>query len=115
MDTNTTITRDELRDLIDGDAKVTIVEALPQSYFDDGHLPGAINPPHTEVRERAHELLPDKDAQIVVYCANAPCPNSEVAARVLAKLGYTNVRRYVEGKDDWREAGFPLEQAAVTG
>ena len=109
---HTTITRDELRDLIDNDAPITIVEALPQSYYDDAHIPGAINLPHTEVRDRAHELLPDKDAQIVVYCANLPCPNSEVAATVLTKLGYTDVRRYAEGKDDWREAGFPLEHGA---
>lgn len=107
------ITRAELRDLIDSDpSAVTIVEALPPEYFEDAHLPGAINLPHTEVRRRAHELLPEKDAAIVVYCANLPCPNSEVAAKVLTKLGYTNVREYAEGKDDWREAGLPLEQGA---
>jgi rhodanese-related sulfurtransferase len=111
--TTAKITRDELRDLIDTNPDaVTIVEALPPEYYDAGHLPGAINLPHTEVRDRAHELLPDKDAQIVVYCANLPCPNSEVAVKVLTKLGYTNVREYAEGKDDWREAGYPLEQGA---
>ena len=31
---------------------------------------------------------------------------------MLGKLGYTNVREYAEGKDDWREAGLPLEQGA---
>jgi rhodanese-related sulfurtransferase len=112
MTTTAKITRAELRDLIETDADVTIVEALPPEYFNDAHLPGAINLPHTEVRERAAELLPDKDAAIVVYCANLPCPNSEVAAKVLTKLGYTNVREYAEGKDDWREAGLPLEQGA---
>ena len=107
----TTITRAELRDLIEADA-VTVVEALPASYYEDAHLPGAINIPHTEVRNLAPELLRDKDAPIVVYCANLPCPNSELAARVLDKLGYTNVREYAEGKDDWREAGLPLEHGA---
>ena len=111
MTPTATITRDELRDLIDTDA-VTIVEALPPEYFNDAHIPGAINIPHTEVRDLAPELLPDKDAAMVVYCANLPCPNSEVAAKVLTKLGYTNVRRYPEGKDDWREAGLALERGA---
>src|SRR3954454_3108312 len=109
--TNTTITRDELRDLIEADA-VTVVEALPASYYEDAHLPGAVNIPHTEVRDLAAALLPDKDAPIVVYCANLPCPNSQVATRVLTKLGYTHVREYAEGKDDWREAGLPVEQKA---
>jgi rhodanese-related sulfurtransferase len=106
--TTTTISRDELRDLIDLGA-VTVVEALPAEYFDQGHLPGAINIPHTEVRALAPSLLPDKDAAIVVYCANEPCPNSGIAAHVLGKLGYTDVRDYAEGKADWVEAGLPLE------
>ena len=107
-----TITRAELRELIEAGA-VTVVEALPPSYYEDGHLPGAINIPHTEVRALAPSLLPDKDAAIVVYCANLPCANSGVAARVLTKLGYTNVRQYAEGKDDWREAGLALESGAA--
>ena len=110
--TTTTITRQELHDLVEADAAVTIVEALPLEYYEQAHLPGAINLPHTEVRALAPALLPDKDAAIVVYCANLPCPNSEVAARVLTKLGYTSVREYAEGKDDWREAGLPLEHGA---
>jgi rhodanese-related sulfurtransferase len=113
MTETTLITRAELRDLIEADKDaVTIVEALPAQYYEDAHLPGAINIPHTEVRDLAPDLLPDKDAAIVVYCANLPCPNSGIAAHVLTKLGYTNVREYAEGKDDWREAGLPLEQGA---
>lgn len=109
--TTTTISRDELRSLIDA-GTVTVVEALPAEYFDQGHLPGAINIPHTEVRDLAPALLRDKDAQIVVYCANLPCPNSGIATHVLTKLGYTNVRDYAEGKADWVEAGLELEQEA---
>jgi rhodanese-related sulfurtransferase len=106
-----TITREELRAAIDAGG-VTVVEALPAGYYEDAHIPGAINIPHTEVRALAPRLLPDKDAAIVVYCANEPCPNSGIAATVLEKLGYTNVRDYAQGKDDWREAGLPLEQSA---
>jgi rhodanese-related sulfurtransferase len=109
--TTATITRAELREQIEVDA-VTIVEALPAEYYEQGHLPGAINIPHTEVRALAPALLPDKDAPIVVYCANLPCPNSGIAAHVLTKLGYTDVRDYAEGKADWEEAGLPLVQDA---
>jgi len=111
--TNTnTISRTELQALIDSNADVTLVEALPANYFEDAHLPGAINIPHTEVRTLAPELLPDKDALIVTYCANLPCPNSEMAAHILGKLGYTNVRDYPEGKQGWKDAGLPLETGA---
>ena len=104
------ITRDELRELIDADA-VTVVEALSAPYFASGHLPGAINIPHTEVKALAAALLPDKDAAIVTYCSNTACANSGVALAQLRKLGYTNVRKYAEGKQDWEAAGLPLETA----
>jgi rhodanese-related sulfurtransferase len=104
------ITRDELRELVDAGA-VTVVETLGAPYYASGHLPGAINIPHTEVRELASELLPDKSAAIVTYCSNTACPNSGVALAHLRKLGYTNVRKYAEGKQDWEQAGLPLETA----
>jgi rhodanese-related sulfurtransferase len=44
----TNITRDELRAAImDGD--VVVIEALGPQYYDDAHIPGAINTPHTPV------------------------------------------------------------------
>jgi rhodanese-related sulfurtransferase len=109
---NNTITREQLRSAIEA-GEVTVVEALPANYYEDAHLPGAINIPHTEVRALAPRLLPDKDAAIVTYCASTTCPNSDIAATVLGKLGYTNVRDYVEGKAGWQEAGLPLEHGAA--
>ena len=43
-------------------------------------------------------MLPDKEAEIVVYCMNTMCPASEEATRELAAKGYANVRDFVEGK-----------------
>ena len=105
----TTITRDELKAALEGPAKPVLVEALPAKYYLDNHLPGAINIPHDEVDALATTLLPDKNAPIVVYCANGPCRNSGIAAARLAELGYSNVRDYHEGKADWIEAGLPVE------
>jgi rhodanese-related sulfurtransferase len=103
----TLITREELRTEIAA-GTVTVVETLGPIYYESGHLPGAINIPHTEVRELASSLLPDKDAPIVTYCSNTACGNSEIAANELIALGYGNVRKYAEGKQDWTEAGLPL-------
>ena len=65
------------------------------------------------MEERAPELLEDRDALIVTYCSNTACQNSRIAAEKLAKLGYGNVRRYEEGKQDWAEAGLELEVMAL--
>jgi len=109
-----TITREDLKAKLDQGAKLTLVEALPETYYADKHLPGAVNIPHDRVDALAPDLLPDRAAEIVVYCASAPCKNSGIAARRLAELGYTNVRDYHEGKADWIEAGLPVETGAAT-
>lgn len=90
--------------------RVTLAEALPEKYWRDWHLPGATHLPHDQVKQLAPGLLPDKDAEIVVYCASSTCQNSHIAARTLAQLGYTNVAVYAGGKQDWQEAGLPVEQ-----
>ena len=105
---STLITRDELRAAI-ASGGVTVVDALPASYFEQEHLPGAVNLFVDEAADRAAEVLPDKSADIVTYCSNASCPNSEGVARVLDRMGYTRVRRYVDGIQDWVEAGLPTE------
>jgi rhodanese-related sulfurtransferase len=109
-----TITRQELERAIDT-REVTVVETLRDEHYVQGHLPGAIHIHFEDVHARAPELLPDKDAPIVTYCSNTTCRNSEIAANQLSAMGYTHVRKYAEGKQDWQEAGLPLEtQAEVT-
>ncbi|HEV2723284.1 MAG TPA: rhodanese-like domain-containing protein [Thermoleophilaceae bacterium] len=103
-----TISREELKGLIDRRA-VTVVEALPGQYFEQEHLPGAVNVPHDAERERIEELLTDKSAPVVTYCASLTCRNSAQLAARLARMGYTDVREYAEGKVDWVDAGLPTE------
>lgn len=103
------ISRKEIKAALDTGERLILVEALPAKYYEDRHLPGAINLPHDAVDDLAPRLLPDKTAPIAVYCASAPCKNSSIAADRLAALGYTNVRDYHEGKEDWVAAGYPVE------
>lgn len=105
-----TISRDELKAKLDRGEAVTIVEALPEQYYRRAHLPGALLLPHDQVDKLAPTLLPDTSAEIVVYCANLPCQNSQIAAERLSELGYANVREYAEGKQDWVDAGYPVEE-----
>jgi rhodanese-related sulfurtransferase len=104
------ITVSELKSKIDQRAPFVLVEALPEPYYRKGHLPGARLMPHTEVAALAPSLIADKTTDVVVYCANSACKNSDQAAEQLRELGYQNVRVYVGGKADWQEAGFELER-----
>jgi rhodanese-related sulfurtransferase len=106
------ISLEELRERLEANPSLVLVEALPEQYYRRSHIPGAINLSHDEVYARAPDVLGDKDAEIVVYCASATCQNSAIAADRLAALGYSNVRDYHEGKAEWTDAGLPVEGEA---
>ena len=103
-----TITRTELEALLTkGD--VVVIDALPASYYDQVHLPGALNLVESDVERHAPTLLPDVNATIVTYCSNEACGNSQAVANRLERLGYTAVRKYPEGIQGWVAAGNPTE------
>ena len=105
------ISREELRRRL-RDSSLTIVDVLPAESYAAGHIPGALSVPLELVGSRARELLPDRDAEIVVYCGNLTCDRSEHALQQLHELGYTNVRDYRAGIADWVESGEPTESVA---
>ena len=65
-----TISRDELRQKIERKDNFLLVETLPPTAYHHNHLPGALNLPPDKITELASLLLPDKGADIVVYCAS---------------------------------------------
>lgn len=103
-----TIARDELKAKMDRWGGVVLVEALGPEHYASSHLPGAVNLPYEFVDE-AEKVLPDKGAEIVVYCMNEECSASGEEVRELTEMGYTNVRHYAAGKQDWIRAGLPVE------
>ncbi|MFJ4429325.1 rhodanese-like domain-containing protein [Streptomyces bobili] len=106
----TLITRDELKAAIAA-GTVTVLDTLGGEYYAQQHLPGAVELVLADVEAQAAELLPDRNAAIVTYCSNPACPNSGQVADRLTALGYTKVRKYREGIEDWSEAGLPIESA----
>lgn len=106
-----TINREDLAARLEGRERPTLVEALPEKYFKQWHLPNAVNINHDQVRQRAPELLPNKQAAIVVYCASATCQNSHMAANQLEAMGYTDVTVYQGGKEEWEKAQLPVTTA----
>ena len=65
-----TISRNELKQKIERHDNFILVETLPETAYHHGHLPGAINLPPDRVSADAAQRLPDKNAEIVVYCAS---------------------------------------------
>ncbi len=92
------ITAEEAKGIMDSGEEHIILDTREQDEFDEGHIPGAILIPYTEIENKAEEMLPDKDKLILVYCRSGR--RSKIASEDLSKLGYTNVKEF-GGIIDW--------------
>jgi rhodanese-related sulfurtransferase len=102
-----TIEREELRRRIDAnDPQFKLVMTLGDWEFRTKHIPGSM---HFKDAAALLSAL-HKDDEIVVYCTNPACLASVAAYHRLVQEGYTNVRRYAGGVEDWERAGLPLER-----
>ena len=52
------------------DPEFVLVDVLARVSYEEGHLPGALSLPLAEIEGRARAVLPDRDADIAVYCAS---------------------------------------------
>lgn len=82
------ISAEEAKTIIDSE-DVIILDVRTQDEFDSGHIENAVLLPVTEITDNAEEVLPEKDAKILVYCRSGN--RSATAARELIRMGYTNV------------------------
>ena len=92
------ITAEEAKEIMDTGDGFVILDVRTQEEYDEGHVPGAILIPNTEIENRAEEELPDNAQLILVYCRSGR--RSKLAAQILADLGYTNVKEF-GGIIDW--------------
>jgi rhodanese-related sulfurtransferase len=86
-----------------------IVNVLPAEAYTAKRIKGSINIPLKEIAALAPKIIPDKDAEVVVHCANYKCGASIAAGKALKELGYTNVGDYKGGTQEWSEKGLPVE------
>ena len=65
-----TISTKELKAKLDRKEGINLVETLAPERYREAHIPGALNIPPERIKELAPQLLPNKDAEIVTYCAS---------------------------------------------
>ena len=75
-----------------------------------GMIPGTdLNIDFRELKARHRELGAKLDDHIVLYCQSGH--RSNLAAEMLADLGYTRVYNVAGSMNAWTEAGFPVAAA----
>lgn len=92
------ITAEETKALMDSREDYVILDVRTQEEYDEKHIPGALLIPDTQIRERAEQILMDKDQLILVYCRSGR--RSKLASQTLVELGYTDIKEF-GGIIDW--------------
>lgn len=103
IDVNDLKALDSLRQL-----DTVLFEVLPLSYYEDGHIPGAIQIDLEEIPKMSRKLGLKQSTKIITYCSGETCKNSHQAAGLLQELGFKNVLVYSGGKKDWLARGNQL-------
>ena len=92
------ITAEEAKRIIDEDESYILLDVRTESEYSELRIDGAMLIPHTEIKSRAAEDLPDKNATILVYCRSGI--RSAAASESLVQMGYTLVYD-IGGIIDW--------------
>ncbi len=90
---------------------VLILDARPSAFFENRHVPGALNLARDDFaqdyRRLAGVLQPAHDKPIIVYCSGGDCHDSRLVANALLSLGFSNVSVFTGGWEAWSAAGLP--------
>jgi molybdopterin/thiamine biosynthesis adenylyltransferase/rhodanese-related sulfurtransferase len=102
------ISLDELKQRLEAKAEdLTLVDVREKDEFRGGYIPGALHLPRGFLEMQAEAKLPNKDADIVIYCAGGT--RSAFAAKTLQGLGYSRVQSANPGFVRWKDLKYPVE------
>lgn len=99
------ISQADLADRIAANSAPLILDVRSESEFNSGHIPGAVNIPHTEVLRRIGELEAGGDQEIVVYCESGG--RALAVASALREAGFSTVRHLEGDMRAWRTSPHP--------
>ena len=102
----------EARALFDSSAAL-FIDARHEFDYRRGHIRGAISLPLSQFDHDQPMIrrLP-KDRLLVVYCDGAGCNSSLDLAGKLYDQGFSNIRVFFSGWQDWYDSHLPVEKSS---
>ena len=98
------VTPEQVKAKLSSGERLVLLDVREQDEVDQGVVPGARHLGRGHFESKAEDVLPDKDAEVVVYCASGV--RSVFAARTLRELGYANAVSMAGGFVRWRGLGY---------
>lgn len=92
---------------LEGEKPVHFLDVREDHEYATDHARGARHVGKGIIERDIEALIPDKEAEIILYCGGGF--RSVLAADALQQMGYTRVSSMMGGIKAWREAGYPME------
>ena len=86
------------------------IDVRLKHWYDEGHIPGAVNIPSTSFNVNNLAKVVNKDQEVVFYCYGINCEYSNVASNRALLWGYQKVSYFMKGYPAWLAAGYSIEQ-----
>jgi len=84
-----------------------ILDVRSEAEYREAHIPGAVNIPYDQLRNRVAEIGAAKSDEIVVLCRSGP--RAAVAEKILGAAGYSKLRDLDGHMNAWQSSGYPTE------
>ena len=97
-----------LKRMMESGERYQLLDVRGAEDYAKEHIKGARSLPLDRL-ESAKQLFKPSEA-IIVYCDSYVCSASSSAAKMLARMGFTNVRDYKGGLREWKTSGLPTER-----
>jgi len=91
-----------------GDRSLVVLDVRTPAEYAEGHVPGALNIPHTELGARVAELSEARARDIVVYCRSGN--RTKQALKLLGEAGFTRLFHLKGDYLRWSEEDRPVTQ-----
>jgi hydroxyacylglutathione hydrolase len=106
------ITVEELKELMEANSELQILDVRRPSEYASGHAPAAVTAPLSNLRECLSSTLKlDPKKKTAVLCAGGY--RSSAATSLLEQAGFADVYNVTGGTSAWINAGFPVELPAA--
>lgn len=90
---------------------ILFVDARNADEYNEGHIKGAVSFPVYHFDDMIDSFLDTYGVStpIITYCSGRECDDSHRLAQLLADMGYSGVRVFIDGFPVWKERGYPVE------
>lgn len=90
--------------------QAVFVDTRSEEDYRQGHIVGSVNIPFEEFDPGVlEEISLPYNNPIVVYCDGSECQSSTNLAKHLAEQGYSDIRVFFGGWQEWKNSGLPIE------